>query len=77
MNLGGGVLIATPAIGEGEMRHYLLLAANAAALAILTYNRMKLKDKQSSPTGWGLILFHAGQVLYYGLRAYRERSGGA
>ncbi len=44
MNLGSGVLIATPAIGEGEMRHYLLLAANAAALAILTYNRMKLKD---------------------------------
>ena len=59
------------------MRHYLLLAVNAAALAVLTYNRMKLKDEGSSLTGWVLILFHAGQVLYYGLRAYRERSGGA
>ncbi len=56
------------------MRHFLLLAANAGALAVLTYNRMKLKDKGSSPTGWALILFHAGQVLYYGLRAYKERS---
>ncbi len=59
------------------MRQYLLLAANAAALAVLTYNRMKLKDKGSSLTGWALVLFHAGQVLYYGLRAYRERSGEA
>ncbi len=59
------------------MRHYLLLAANAAALAILTYNRMKLKDKGSSLTSWALILFHAGQVIYYGLRAYRERPGGS
>ncbi len=56
------------------MNHYLLLGANAAAVASLTYNRMKLKDKQSSPTGWALILFHAAQVVYYGLRAYRERS---
>ena len=45
------------------MRHYLLLAVNAAALAVLTYNRMKLKDEGSSLTGWVLILFHAGQVL--------------
>ncbi len=59
------------------MRHYLLLAANAAAVAVLTYNRMKLKDKASSLTGWALILFHAGQVLYYASRAYRERSGGS
>ena len=59
------------------MRHYLLLGANAAAVASLTYSRMTLKDKQSSPTGWALILFHGAQVVYYGLRAYRARSRAA
>ena len=49
----------------------------AAAVASLTYNRMTLKDKQSSPTGWALILFHGAQVVYYGPQAYRARSRAA